>query len=45
MTGRFLEHQGFLERDVENSDLAGDTLVVELMDQLKTNVRYWLSQL
>jgi len=43
ITDRFLEHQGLLGRDAESSDLAGDALVVELMDQLKTNVRYWLS--
>jgi hypothetical protein len=40
--GHFLERQGLLERDAENSYLAGDVLAAGLMDQLKKNVRYWL---
>lgn len=33
--GRFLERQGLLERDAENSDLAGDDLDTSLMEQLR----------
>ena len=32
--GRFLERQGLLERDAENSDLAGDELEAGAMEQL-----------
>ena len=33
--GRFLERQGLLERDAENSYLAGDALEAGPMDQLR----------
>ena len=32
--GRYLEHQGLLERDAENSYLAGDALEAGPMEQL-----------
>ena len=39
--GRYIEHQGLLERDAENSYLAGDDLESGPMEQLQgTSITY-----